>query len=68
MNILIRLAIRRRTEMDQMYKCSEVMSTCKYSKLIGGVNRVCDYICMTGKSRKCNPEECDKYEERKFKS
>lgn len=46
-------------------KCTNaIKKKCKYSKIFRGYmqQRYCDYICMTGESRKCSANLCDKYE------
>ena len=43
-------------------KCSEVGHKCRYSCMSNGVYFCCDYLCMNGKRRGCDPEDCDKYE------
>ena len=36
---------------------------CKYRRAVSkSQNTTCDYMIMTGKSRGCKPEDCDKYE------
>ena len=50
--------------MAKTYNCNEVIKTCKYSQNISGAYFLCDYLCRTGKVRKCKPEECDKYEKK----
>ena len=44
-------------------KCSEVQDTCIYRGK-SGVDVICDYIGVTGRSRRCSPERCDKYKKK----
>lgn len=47
--------------MDETVNCSEVGKTCHYSSTMANGHVVCDYIGLTGHSRRCKPEACDKY-------
>ena len=53
--------------MAKTYKCSKVMSSCRYSERLRNKELFCDYIGHTGHRRCCNPEECDKYERRDYR-
>lgn len=45
-------------------KCKK--KDCEYRRRIAGTSsEVCDFLIMTGKSRGCKPEECDKYIKKK---
>ena len=50
-------------EVQQTYKCSEVIKTCAYRGTIssGGVIYHCDYIGATNRRRGCDPEKCTRY-------
>ena len=55
---------------EETVKCSEVIKSCAYSALISncnsvGMRRFCDYLGKTGKRRGCNPEECNKFKNKK---
>lgn len=49
------------------YDCSKVFKTCQYGKVLSGNTPVCDYLCMTGSSRGCPPDKCDKYKNKEKK-
>ena len=54
--------------MKKTHDCSKVFKKCIYSKVLGGVNPICDYLCMTGSSRGCSPDKCDKYKNKEKKN
>ena len=47
--------------MNKPVKCSKVIKTCKYRVKLFDKNLYCNYICITGSRRGCDPEQCDKY-------
>lgn len=51
--------------MGETVRCSEAHRTCKYAGSKSINSGMCDYIGITGQTRGCPAEECDKYERRK---
>lgn len=48
--------------MSEPVKCSEVIGSCKYSGTISSSGALfCDYLCLTGTRRGCDPEACTCY-------
>lgn len=54
--------------MADTVNCNKVIKNCKYNCEIKGKYFYCDYLCITGKIRDCEPKKCDKYEKKNKKA
>ena len=51
--------------MSEPVRCSQVIKTCAYSSNLSASGiRFCDFLCMAGERRGCDPEACTRYKPR----